>query len=119
MLPANSIFLFDGEMGAGKTTLINEICKKIEILEQPSSPTYSIVNTYSSKQYGELYHFDFYRLKGEKEAVESGLDELIHSGKICFIEWGEKVSKLLPINFVRVNIKVVSTNHRMIEIIKN
>jgi tRNA threonylcarbamoyladenosine biosynthesis protein TsaE len=118
LLSKHTIFLFDGEMGAGKTTLINEICKLLKIEEQPSSPTYSIVNTYSSKQLGEFYHFDFYRLKGEQEAVESGLDELIYSGNICFIEWGEKVAKLLPNNFVRVTIKVISSNHRTIEIIE-
>ena len=116
LLSKHTIFLFDGVMGAGKTTLINELCKEISIEEQPSSPTYSIVNTYSSTEFGEVYHFDFYRLKDENEAVESGLDELIESGKVCFIEWGEKVAKLLPNNFVRVIIKVISTNHRTIEI---
>jgi tRNA threonylcarbamoyladenosine biosynthesis protein TsaE len=116
LLSKHTIFLFDGEMGAGKTTLINELCKEISIEEQPSSPTYSIVNTYNSSEFGEVYHFDFYRLKDENEAVESGLDELIESGKVCFIEWGEKVAKLLPNNFVRVIIKVISTNHRTIEI---
>ena len=116
LIPKNTLFLFDGVMGAGKTTLINELCKEISIEEQPSSPTYSIVNTYNSNEFGEVYHFDFYRLKDENEAVESGLDELIESGKVCFIEWGEKVAKLLPNNFVRVIIKVISTNHRTIEI---
>ncbi len=115
-LTKQTVFLFHGQMGAGKTTLINELCKQISIEEQPSSPTYSIVNTYNSFQLGEVYHFDFYRLKDENEAIESGLNELIESGKVCFIEWGEKVAKLLPNNFVRVIIHVISINHRTIEI---
>lgn len=114
--PTARVFLFDGQMGAGKTTLINKLCLLMKIKEQPSSPTYSIVNTYLSELYGELYHFDFYRLKDEQEAVESGLDELLFSSKICFIEWGEKVTKLLPDNFVRVSVTIQSENQREISV---
>lgn len=107
LLPITSskkVFVFDGEMGAGKTTLIGLLCKKMGIGET-SSPTYSIVNTYFSEKYGEVYHFDFYRLEGEQEAVESGLDEMIDSGNICFLEWADKISKLLPPSYVKIKIE--------------
>lgn len=98
------VFIFNGEMGAGKTTLIGLICKKMGI-EDTSSPTYSIVNTYLSEEFGEVYHFDFYRLEGEQEAIESGLDEMIDSGHLCFLEWADKISKLLPDSYVKVGIE--------------
>ncbi|WP_258540380.1 tRNA (adenosine(37)-N6)-threonylcarbamoyltransferase complex ATPase subunit type 1 TsaE [Parvicella tangerina] len=95
---------FRGEMGAGKTTLIRAICEKMGITDV-SSPTYAIVNTYESPNYGDVYHFDFYRLDGEQEALESGLDELIDSGKVCFLEWADRISKLLPPSYVKVDIE--------------
>lgn len=99
-----SVFVFDGEMGAGKTTLIGQLCNKLGI-QDVSSPTYAIVNTYSSDKLGEVYHFDFYRLEGEREAIDSGLDEMIDSGNLCFLEWADRISKLLPDTYVKVGIK--------------
>lgn len=97
--------LFNGDMGAGKTTLIGEICKLLNV-DSTSSPTYSIVNTYYSPQNGEFYHLDLYRLKDEIEALDSGLEEILDSEKLCFIEWPEKIHNLLPNKFVEVGIKV-------------
>lgn len=108
------ILLVDGEMGAGKTTLISLICQQLDCIDIPSSPTYSIVNTYQTTKNGEIYHFDFYRLKDEEEAIQSGLDELLYSGKTCFVEWGEKIAKLLPENYVRVTIEKISNDKRNI-----
>lgn len=116
LIPTNKIFLMQGQMGAGKTTLVNVICSLLNTIEQPSSPTFGIVNTYNTLKNGEVYHFDFYRIKGEQEAVESGLDELIYSGKICFIEWSEKIAKLLPNNFVSVHIEMVNEKERIITV---
>ena len=103
---SHDVFVFDGEMGAGKTTLIGLLCKKLGIAEV-SSPTYSIVNTYEPNDNREVYHFDFYRLEDEQEAVESGLDEMIDSGNICFLEWADRISKLLPTTYVKVGIKQI------------
>ncbi len=112
----NQVFIIDGEMGAGKTTLIGEVCQVLNVADAVASPTYGIVNTYFSEQYGEINHFDFYRIKNEEEAMDSGLDELLHSGNICFIEWADKIPKLLPDNCVRVSIETIDTNSRKITI---
>lgn len=112
----NQVFIIDGEMGAGKTTLIAEVCQVLNVADAIASPTYGIVNTYFSEQYGEINHFDFYRIKNEEEAMDSGLDELLHSGNICFIEWADKIPKLLPDNCVRVSIETFDTNSRKITI---
>ena len=113
---ANQIFIIDGEMGAGKTTLIGEICKVLNVEDAVSSPTYGIVNTYFSEQYGEINHFDFYRIENEEEAMDSGLDEQLYSGNICFVEWASKIPKLLPDNCVKVSIEIIDTNRRKITI---
>ena len=95
---ANSkIILFHGEMGIGKTTLINAIVKELGYDEDASSPTFSIVNEYKVKD-GLVYHFDFYRLNEEYEAFDIGFEDYLYSGNWCFIEWPEKVKNLLPEN---------------------
>ncbi len=101
-----SVVIFDGEMGTGKTTFISVLCKKLGVTDAISSPTYSIINTYESASVGEINHFDFYRIEDEQEAIESGLDEIIDSGEICFIEWAERIPKLLPQTYVRVVIEL-------------
>lgn len=112
------VIVFNGEMGAGKTTLINQVCKQLQVTSPISSPTYAIVNTYERASGGDIFHFDFYRLADETEAVQSGLDEMIDSGNICMIEWAERILKLLPINYVRVNISITGETSRKIELTK-
>jgi len=114
----NSVIVFNGEMGAGKTTLINQVCKLLKVISPISSPTYGIVNTYERESGDDVCHFDFYRLPDEIEAVQSGLDEMLDSGNICLIEWAERILKLLPMNYVRVNISITGENSRKIEITK-
>jgi tRNA threonylcarbamoyladenosine biosynthesis protein TsaE len=115
LIGENSIFTFEGDMGAGKTTLISSVCKLLET-EPASSPTYAIINTYNSLTIGAIYHFDCYRLKNADEAIESGLDEIIDSGAPCFIEWADKIQNLLPIKCVKVKIEPNNT-YRTITII--
>lgn len=110
------VILFDGEMGAGKTTTIAEVVKLLGSDDEVSSPTFGIVNTYFSAEIGNIYHFDFYRIEDEEEAIYSGLDEMIDSGNICLIEWSEKIPNLLPDSVVRVSIKMLEDNHRKINI---
>lgn len=106
------IITFDAQMGAGKTTLISKICETLHIDEHCSSPTYAIYNEYYSPSAGAIYHFDCYRLKSTEEALDAGIEEILDSGNICFIEWPEKIKKPLPNNYVEVVIKL--NNHQRI-----
>lgn len=111
------IFVFYGEMGAGKTTLINTLCEILEVEDQTSSPTFSIVNEYQSAK-GTIYHFDFYRIKNQAEAFDLGYEDYFYSGDYCFIEWPEKIPDLLPEHYIRIDITVLSINERMISVNK-
>lgn len=115
--PNDRIFLFYGHMGAGKTTLINTLCEQLGVLDHTSSPTFSIVNEYNS-EYGLLYHFDFYRLKNEMEALDMGYEEYFYSNNYCFVEWPEKIANLLPLNHLKIKIEAIDQNQRKIEIEK-
>lgn len=101
------IFLFSAEMGAGKTTFITALLHAMGIEEVDGSPTYSLVNSYDSAMYGKIYHFDLYRINSEIEALDIGIEEMLYSGSICFIEWPEKIENLLPDNviwsYIRIN----------------
>ncbi len=90
-----SIFLFYGEVGAGKTTLINEIAKQIGVLQESSSPTFSLVNEYATSSGDTLYHMDLYRIKDLDEALVAGIDEYIYSGETCLIEWPQAIESLI------------------------
>lgn len=107
------VILFFAPMGAGKTTLINELCKQLGVTDQPSSPTFSIVNEYQSVN-GAIYHFDFYRLKDEQEAYDLGYEDYFFSGNYCFVEWPEKISSLLPSVAISVFISVLADGTRKI-----
>lgn len=98
------VFAFYGEMGAGKTTLIRAICQELGTKDSVSSPTYGLVNEYALPSGKSIYHFDFYRIKSIDEAIEIGLDEYLHSGAWCFIEWPENIESLLPANYVKVTL---------------
>ena len=89
------VFALEGEMGAGKTTFTRALCKALNCEDEICSPTFAIVNVYFSEKAGEVYHFDFYRLKHPDEAYEIGIEDAFADG-ICFIEWPEKIGSLLP-----------------------
>lgn len=114
---AEKIFVFEGDMGAGKTTFIKVLAKALGVKELVSSPTFSIVNEYESEG-NTFYHFDFYRIKNLQEAYDIGYEEYFYSGNICFIEWPEKVEELLPEHYVKVEIKMLSENERILSINK-
>jgi tRNA threonylcarbamoyladenosine biosynthesis protein TsaE len=96
---------FFGSMGAGKTTFIKTICKKLGVEDNVTSPTYSLVNEYRNNKGETIYHFDFYRIKDENEALDMGFEDYLYSGNLCLIEWPEKVSGLLPQDLVKVFIR--------------
>jgi tRNA threonylcarbamoyladenosine biosynthesis protein TsaE len=107
------IFLFHGEMGAGKTTLIKALCKELGVVDNVTSPTFSIVNEYNIPT-GKIYHFDFYRLKNQTEALDMGYEEYFYSGDYCFIEWPGMIPDLIPDQHIDINIKVLSGTEREI-----
>ncbi|MFY0625879.1 MAG: tRNA (adenosine(37)-N6)-threonylcarbamoyltransferase complex ATPase subunit type 1 TsaE [Reichenbachiella sp.] len=110
------IWLFEGAMGAGKTTLIKEVCKYLKIVDAVSSPTFSLVNVYETSSGEECFHFDFYRIEDEMEAVDIGCDEYFYSGNYCFIEWSERIPNLIPQQYLKINIKLDTENNRLIEL---
>ncbi len=113
----SKIITFNGAMGAGKTTLIKELVKNLGINDVTSSPTFSLVNQYQSNQNTLVYHFDFYRINQETEAMDMGIEEYLDSGAWCFIEWPEKVKNLLPLKIVEINIEITNNQERTIEIL--
>ena len=110
----HKIVLFNGEMGAGKTTLIKSLCKELGIITNISSPTFSLVNEYQTITNQIVYHFDFYRLKSQNEALDIGIDEYLYSGHWCFIEWAENIKDLIPENYSTLTISVLSDGKRQI-----
>lgn len=113
--PDDKIFLLYGEMGAGKTTLVNAFCRALSVSDTTSSPTFSIVNEYSSA-HGPIYHFDFYRLKREEEALDLGYEEYFYSDAYCFVEWPEKIPNLLPQGARAIRFSVPSPTSRLIQV---
>jgi tRNA threonylcarbamoyladenosine biosynthesis protein TsaE len=111
------IFLFYGDMGAGKTTLIKSLCEQLGVSEPVTSPTFSIVNEYISAK-NKIYHFDFYRVKNQTEALDMGYEEYFYSDAYCFIEWPEKIPDLLPQHYINISIKVIDESSRQITITK-
>lgn len=112
----NKVILFHGEMGVGKTTLIKQLCKKLGVLEATSSPTFSLVNEYQTKDNQIVYHFDFYRLKQEMEALDMGADDYLYSGNWCFIEWAEKIPNLIPEEHSTLTIELLPDNKRFLRL---
>lgn len=114
-----TIWAFYGEMGAGKTTLIRAIADQLEIEDNVHSPTFSIVNEYESLTDEVFYHFDFYRIKKETEAMDIGIEEYFDSGDVCFIEWPQKIPSLLPGKHLKIEIVMTSHTGRKININHN
>lgn len=112
----HSIWLFEGEMGAGKTTLIKAVCQQLGVVDQVSSPTFSIVNHYQTQNGASIYHFDFYRIKSEEEALDIGVEEYFYSGDICLIEWPSLVGQLIPERHLEVRILVNENQSRTISL---
>lgn len=98
-----TVFAFNGEMGAGKTTFIKALCEELGVEDIANSPSFAIINEYRSETTAELiYHFDCYRLESEDEAEEIGVEDYFYSGALCFIEWPERIESLLPDDTVEV-----------------
>lgn len=112
---ANSkTFLFYGDMGTGKTTLIKALIKALGAADTGSSPTFSLVNEYESPQ-GDIFHFDFYRIEDKKEALDMGLEEYLDSGAWIFIEWPQKIEEFLDTGTHKVVISSENEDYRKLK----
>ena len=99
------VFAFYGKMGAGKTTFIKAVCEQLGVEDVITSPTFAIVNEYTSELSGDtIYHFDFYRIKKLGEVYDMGYEEYFYGGGLCFIEWPELIESLLPEDATKVTI---------------
>lgn len=112
------VFAFEGQMGAGKTTFIKHLCEQMGTSDVVNSPTFAIVNVYDVKlpQPGEVYHFDCYRLKDIREAMDFGAEEYLYSGNYCFIEWPKLIESLLPEDTVYIRITPLENGDRELKI---
>lgn len=108
------IWVLQGSMGAGKTTLIRALAGKFGIVDQVSSPTFGIVNQYENKEGNVFYHFDFYRLDDPTEALDIGIEEYFYSGNYCWLEWAEKIEAFLPESFFLIKIESISDLERQV-----
>jgi tRNA threonylcarbamoyladenosine biosynthesis protein TsaE len=110
------VFAFFGEMGAGKTTFIQALCRKLDVIEVVNSPTFTIINEYHTKNGNSIYHFDFFRIKKIEEVFDFGYEDYFYSGNYCFIEWPELITDILPENAVLVKITIDQGGTRILEI---
>lgn len=112
--PNSTVFALHGEMGAGKTTLIHAICDYLGVSSTVSSPTYAIIHEYG---YGDqnMFHMDWYRLKDVEEAIQAGVEEALYSGQICFVEWPERASALLPADTVHLYLSILDKQTRLLK----
>jgi tRNA threonylcarbamoyladenosine biosynthesis protein TsaE len=106
------VWIFRGEMGAGKTTLIKSLAKALQVAV--SSPTFGIVNEYQTQAKGLIYHFDFYRLDDPMEALDIGIEEYFYSGNYCWLEWAEKITPFLPEQFFHIELALASETGRIL-----
>ncbi len=112
----HKVFVFYGSMGAGKTTFIKAICEELGVEDVINSPTFAIINEYSTKNGEQIFHFDFYRINRMEEAYDFGYEDYFYSGNLCFIEWPEKISELIPSDAVKVYIKENENKEREIHV---
>ena len=115
-----NVFLFYGEMGAGKTTLIEALCAAKGVKERMGSPTFSIINQYAFTENGQeklIYHIDLYRLKDEEEIIQAGVEDCVYSGAICMIEWPQKAPDLFDEKTASVFIEPIDAMHRRVKMV--
>ena len=115
-LDGRNVIAFFGTMGAGKTTLIREICDQLGSEDVVTSPTISLVKRYNSAIGRPIFHFDFYRIERPEEAFDMGYEEYFYSDGLCLVEWSERIEELLPDDVMKVEIEVLSPTKRHITI---
>ncbi len=116
LIPGKRVYAFHACMGAGKTTSITQLCKELGTEDVVNSPTFAIVNVYDIANHQQVYHFDCYRLKDIREAIDFGAEEYLYSGQYCFIEWPDIMEPLLPEDTVHIYIEVQEDGSRRLGI---
>lgn len=115
-LDGRNVVALYGPMGAGKTTLVREICARLGSEDTVTSPTFALINRYDTAEGNAIFHFDFYRIEREEEAFDMGYEEYFYSDGLCLVEWPEKVENLLPDDVMKVTITPTSPTRRTIVI---
>ncbi len=113
---AYNVIALEGEMGAGKTTFVHAYCKAAGVKDTVSSPTFSIINQYTTAAGRIIYHVDLYRLKSEEEAIQAGVEDCLYSGNTCFVEWPQKAPAIFPDATLHATITAIDTNTRKLKI---
>jgi len=116
LLAKSKTLLFYGQMGVGKTTLIKEICKVLKVQDSISSPTFSLVNEYQTSNQNKVFHFDFYRITNEEEALDMGIEEYFYNNDWCLIEWPKNIENLLPLEAVEIHLTILDDGKRNIQL---
>ena len=107
----SDIIAFYGPMGAGKTTLIKNLCHKLGVTDEVNSPTFALVNEYPTPVEVSIFHFDFYRIKKLEEVYDIGYEDYFYSGRLCLLEWPELIDPLMPDHFIKVEIALGDTDN--------
>ncbi len=115
-LDGRNVVALYGPMGAGKTTLVREICARLGSEDTVTSPTFALINRYDTAEGNAIFHFDFYRIEQQEEAFDMGYEEYFYSDGLCLVEWPEKVEELLPDDVMKVTITPTSNSRRIITI---
>ena len=111
------LWIFRGEMGAGKTTLIKSICELLQVKDEISSPTFSLVNEYHTTNGKKVFHFDFYRIKSIEEVYDMGYEDYFYSNQICLIEWPEKIEEILVgEDLYEISIQILDDGQRALQL---
>ena len=100
----SNIIAFYGTMGAGKTTLVKNLCQKLGVSDEVNSPTFALVNEYQTEALDSIFHFDFYRIKSLEEVFDIGYEDYFYGGSLCLLEWPELIDPLMPEHFIKVEI---------------
>ena len=100
----SNIIAFYGAMGAGKTTLVKNLCQKLGVSDEVNSPTFALVNEYQTESLDSIFHFDFYRIKSLEEVFDIGYEDYFYGGNLCLLEWPELIDPLMPEHFIKVEI---------------
>lgn len=108
----NKVFAFSGDLGAGKTSFITALCKVLGVVETVTSPTYSIIQEYKTRDNNTIFHIDLYRIKSKEEAMDAGIEDCLRSNDLCMVEWPEKAPEIFPEKTIYTSIEILSETKR-------